>query len=144
MSAFHCYNTVVWNYFQQLSWVCVGGGGGGGGYCWTVRNCLSGKFTLKWRHVRVMTFHRHWQQDCLFNGVFRLTTKRTSKLRITYCEDNPYSTRKEPVKQKTFPYHDFIMFSGWGNWTWGPFWPIEAATKWSQFSRRHFQMYFLV
>ena len=40
-------------------------------------------FPLKWRHVGDMVPQNHRRLDCLFNGLFALTLKETTKLQNT-------------------------------------------------------------
>ena len=45
-------------------------------------------------HITVKIHEHHdvsdqWQLDCLFNGLFRLTSKKTSELLLALCEGNP-------------------------------------------------------
>ena len=65
-------------------------------------------------HGRRGVPHRR-QLDCLFNCLFRLTSKKISKpALLALCEGNPSvdSPHKGPVEQAlTFPCHDVIIIS---------------------------------
>ena len=71
---------------------------------------------LQWRHNEPDWVSNHQPHDCLLNRLFRLRSKKTSKLRVTgLCEGihrGPVnSPHKWPVAQKMFPFDDVIMSS---------------------------------
>ena len=77
--------------------------------CWLIlkdRRYYNSITWAPWRPQSTVT--RCWW----FNSLFRLTSIKTSKLRITVlCEGDPSvdSTQKGPVMRKEFPCHDVIM-----------------------------------
>ena len=75
--------------------------------CWKI-------ITVTSQWARWLSNHR--RIDCLFNRLFRLRSKKTSKLRVTgLCEGNsPVSgefPHKGPLARKMFPFDDVIMES---------------------------------
>ena len=83
------------NYIHDVKWRKMGGGGGGGG-----------------GHSHCVSNHQLWY--CLLNRLFRLRSKKTSKLRVTgLCAGNsprPVNyPHKWPVTRKMFPFDDVIM-----------------------------------
>ena len=57
----------------------------------------------------------YWPPICLFNSLFTLTPKETSKLCITsLCEKNPWKTRgfpsQGPVLRKVFPWSNIMLW----------------------------------
>ena len=67
--------------------------------------------SLQWHYMSVMASQITKQLDFLFNGLFRLTTKQTSKLSITdhmWRESADYP-HKGPVMRKAFPGHGVIV-----------------------------------
>ena len=70
--------------------------------------------TLQWRHNGRDCVSNHQPRDCLLNRLFRLRSKKTSKLRVTgLCAGNSpgpvNSPHKWPVTRKMFPFDDIIM-----------------------------------
>ena len=75
----------------------------------TVRFARS-ESALQWRHNDRDGVTNHQTHDCLFNGLFRRRSKKTSKLRVTgLWEGN--SPHKGPETRKMFPFNDVIMVS---------------------------------
>ena len=70
-----------------------------------------GRFLLQWRRNEHDGVGNHRRHDCLLNLLFRLRSRKTSKLRVTgICEGNHrYSLHKWPVPRKMFPSDDGIM-----------------------------------
>ena len=73
-----------------------------------------GSGTLQWRHNERNGVSNHQRLDCLLSRLFRLRSKKTSKLRVTgLCEGNSpvsvNSPHKWPVTRKMFPFDDVIM-----------------------------------
>ena len=71
--------------------------------------------SLPWRHNGHDSVSNHHSHDCLLNRLFRLTSKETSKLRVTgLCVGNSpgpvNSPHKGPVTRKMFPFDDVIMW----------------------------------
>ena len=71
-------------------------------------------WTLHWRHNDRGGVSDHQPHDCLLSTLFRLRSKKTSKLRGTgLCAGNSpgpvNSPRKGPVTRKMFPFDDVIM-----------------------------------
>ena len=74
------------------------------------------------RLVITLTSHEHhdvsnhWQLDCSFNSLFRLTTKKISELHITdplwgeSTSDWWIPLIKGPIMRKVFPHHGIIMY----------------------------------
>ena len=55
---------------------------------------------LQWRHNDRDGVSNHQPHDCLLNHLFRLSWKKTSKLRITgLCEGNSLGTREFPAQR---------------------------------------------
>ena len=80
---------------------------------WTVSRDL-----FPWRHNERHGVSNHQPLDCLFYALFKLTSKKTSKVRVTgplwgkihrWPVNFPH---KGPVTRKMFPFDDVIMFSG--------------------------------
>ena len=70
--------------------------------------------SLQWRHNERDGVSNHQPHDCLLNRLFRHSSKKTSKLRVTgLCEGNSpvNSPHKGPVTRKMFPFDDVIMFN---------------------------------
>ena len=72
--------------------------------------------SLRWRHNERDGVLNHQPHDCLLNLLFRRSSKKTSKLRVTgLCVGNsPWpvnSPHKGPVTRKMFPFDDVIMLS---------------------------------
>ena len=70
--------------------------------------------TLRWRHNDHDGVSNHQPHGCLFNRLFRLKSKKTSKLGVTgLCVGNSpgpvNSPHKGPVTRKMFPFDDVIM-----------------------------------
>ena len=70
--------------------------------------------TLQWHHNKRDCVSNHQPRDCLLNRLFRLRSKKTSKLRVTsLCAGNSpgpvNSPHKWPVTRKMFPFDDVIM-----------------------------------
>ena len=70
--------------------------------------------TWHWRHNDRGGVSDHQPHDCLLSRLFRLRSKKTSKLRGTgLCAGNSpgpvNSPRKGPVTRKIFPFDDVIM-----------------------------------
>ena len=70
--------------------------------------------TLHWRHNDHDGVSNHQPHGCLLNRLFRRTSKKTSKLRVTgLCVGNspgPVNPpHKGPVTRKMFPFYDVIM-----------------------------------
>ena len=73
--------------------------------------------TLQWRHNDHDCVSNHQPRGCLLNRLFRRTSKKTSKLRVTgLCVGNSpgpvNSPHKGPVTRKMFPFDDVIMNDG--------------------------------
>ena len=71
---------------------------------------------LRWRHDGRDSVSNHQPHDCLLSRLFRLRSKKTSKLRGTgLCAGNSpgpvNSPRKGPVTRKRFPFDDVVMIS---------------------------------
>ena len=71
-------------------------------------------FPLHWRHNDHDGVPNHQSHGCLLNRLFRLRSKKTSKLRVTgLCVGNSpgpvNSPHKGPVTRKMFPFDDVIM-----------------------------------
>ena len=69
-------------------------------------------FTLQWRHNVHDGVSNHQPYDCLLNRLFRRTSKKISKLRVTdLCEGNSpvNSPHKGPVTRRMFSFDDVIM-----------------------------------
>ena len=70
----------------------------------------------QWRHNERHGVSNYQNPDCLLSRLFRHTSKKTSKLRVTgLCEGNPPvpggSPQKVSVTRKMFPFDDVIMNS---------------------------------
>ena len=70
---------------------------------------------LRWRHNDHAGVSNHQPHGCLLNRLFRLRSKKTSKLRVTgLCVGNSpgpvNSPHKGPVTRKMFPFDDVIMY----------------------------------
>ena len=70
--------------------------------------------SLRWRHNERDSVLNHRRRDCLLNCLFRRSSKKTSKFRVTgLCEGNPSviggSPHKGTVTRKMFPFDDIIM-----------------------------------
>ena len=79
-------------------------------------------YALKWRHNGRNSVSNHQHHDCLLNRLFRLRSKKTSKLRVTgLCAGNSpgpvNSPHKGPVTRKMVPFDDVIMFIVGGYWS---------------------------
>ena len=73
--------------------------------------------TLHWRHNDHDGVSNHQPHGCLLNRLFRLRSKKISKLRVTgLCVGNSpgpvNSPHKGPVTRKMFPFDDVIMIHG--------------------------------
>ena len=73
-------------------------------------------FALHWRHNDYDGVSNHQPHCCLLNRLFRRSSKKTSKLRVTgLCVGNSpgpvNSPHKGPVTRKMFPFDDVIMVS---------------------------------
>ena len=56
--------------------------------------------SLQWRHDNRDCVPNHQPHDCLFNRLFRCTSKKTSKLRVTgHCEGNSPVTAEFPAQR---------------------------------------------
>ena len=71
--------------------------------------------SLRWRHYDHDGVSNQQPRGCLLNRLFRRSSKKTSKLRVTgLCEGNSpgpvNSPHKGPVTRKTFPFDDVIMW----------------------------------
>ena len=88
---------------------------------------------LRWRHNDHTGVSNHQPHGCLLNRLFRLRSKKTSKLRVTgLCAGNSpgpvNSPHKGPVTRKIFPFDDVIMHGhihgrSWkylGHWYYSP------------------------
>ena len=69
---------------------------------------------LQWRHYERDGVSNHQFLDCLLKRLFRRSSKKKSKFRVTgLSEGNPLATggflHKGPVKQKMFRLDDSIM-----------------------------------
>ena len=67
---------------------------------------------VRWHHNEHDGVSNYQPHDCLFNRLFRRSSKKTSKLRVTgLCARNSpvNSLRKWPVTRKVFPFDDVIM-----------------------------------
>ena len=69
---------------------------------------------LEWRHNGRDCVSNHQPRDGLLNRLFRLRSKKTSKLRVTgLCAGNSpgpvNSPHKWPVTRKMFPFNDVII-----------------------------------
>ena len=70
--------------------------------------------SLHWRHNDHGSVSNHQPHGCLLNRLFRHTSKKTSKLRVTglFAGNSPglvNSPHKGPVTRKMFPFDDVIM-----------------------------------
>ena len=79
-----------------------------------IQNLHNDVITLQWRHNGRDCDSNHQPRDCLLNGLFMLTSKKTSKLRVTgLCagiSPGPVnSPHKWPVTRKMFPFDYVIM-----------------------------------
>ena len=77
---------------------------------------------LHWRHNDHDGVSNHQPYGCLLNRLFRLRSKKTSKLRVTgLCVGNSpgpvNSPHKGPVTRKMFPFDDVIMATESGYWS---------------------------
>ena len=69
---------------------------------------------LRRRQMTVMTSRIYWPIECLFNSLFRLTTKKHQRFALLFfCEGSPPvdSPHKGTVTRKMFPFGDVIMWS---------------------------------
>ena len=85
--------------------------------------------------------HRH--PDCLVSRLFRRTSTKTSKLRVTgLCEWNPpvtaHSPHKGPVMRKKFPFDNVI--TKYGMRFWSPEW-LHQTALFHQQEQRSLQIY---
>ena len=72
------------------------------------------RVSLWWRHNDHDSVSYHQPDECLLNRLFRRTSKKTSKLRVTgLCVGNSpgpvNSPHKGPVTRKMFPFDDVMM-----------------------------------
>ena len=72
--------------------------------------------TLHWRHNDHDSVSNHQPHSCLLSRLFRRSSKKTSKLRVTgLCVENSpgpvISPHKGPVSRKMFPFDDVIMIN---------------------------------
>ena len=74
---------------------------------------------LRWRHKELDGVSNHQPRHCLLKRLFRLRSKKTSKLRVTgLCAGNSpvrwpvKSPHKWPATWKMFPFDDIIMLGG--------------------------------
>ena len=86
--------------------------------------------TLLWCHMSIVSNHR--QLDCLFNSLFWLTWKKTSKSRNTgpFWGNPPVtggSPHKGPVMRKAFPCHDAFIKHHM-DYLWG--WDMAVRSMW--------------
>ena len=70
--------------------------------------------SLWWRHNDHDSVSNHQPHECLLDRLFRRSSKKTSKLRVTgFCVGNSpgpvNSPHKGPVTRKMFPFDDVIM-----------------------------------
>ena len=87
-------------------------------YFFHVKKSGSIWWTLQWRHNDHDCVSNHQPRGCLLNRLFRRTSKKTSKLRVTgLCVGNSpgpvNSPHKGPVTRKMFPFDDVIMKKHW-------------------------------
>ena len=102
----HC--SQRWKCIMNALWIMVN--------CKTVTSHVCGCefMTLQWRHNALDGVSNHQLHGCLLSRVFRLRSKKTSKLRVTGpCVGNSpgpvNSPHKGPVTWKMFPFDDVIM-----------------------------------
>ena len=72
------------------------------------------KIALQWRNYESLCFSNHRRLDCLFHRLFRRSSKKTSKLRVTgLCEGNPLVAVWFPSQRASnaemFPFGDVIL-----------------------------------
>ena len=72
-------------------------------------------YSLQWRHNGRDSVSNHQPHDCLLNRLFRHTSKKTSKLRVTgLCVGKPQGTGEFPAQMasnaENFPFDDVIMY----------------------------------
>ena len=78
---------------------------------WVPQTETNGTHTLQWRHNEHDGISNHQHLECLFNRLFRHTTKKTSKLRVTgLCEGNSPGTGDFPAQRASNAENVFI----WG------------------------------
>ena len=83
-------------------------------------------------HITVSSHKRHGVSnhqhlDCVLNRLFKLVSKKISKLRVTgLCEGNT-SPHKGPVTGKVFPFNDAIMSRATSGYK--LFWQIRGWTQ---------------
>ena len=74
------------------------------------RGALMFSLTLEWRHNGLDSVSNHQPHDCLLNRLFRRTSKKTSKLRVTgLCEKNSPGTGQMASNAENVPFDDVIM-----------------------------------
>ena len=82
---------------------------------WQVMQCFAlRKLSLQWRHNDHDSVSNHQPHDCLLNRLFRLRSKKTSKLRVTgLCVGNSPVTGEFPAQMASnaemFPFDGVIM-----------------------------------
>ena len=86
--------------------------------------------SLQERHNERYGVSNHRHPDCLVSRLFRRTSTKTSKLRVTgLCEWNPpvtaHSPHKGPVMRKKFPFDNVI--AKYGMRFWSPEWLHQTA-----------------
>ena len=97
-------------------------------WCRQWRHCDNNVFfsghcivSLRWRQNDHDGVSNHQPHGCLLNRLFRRTSKKTSKLRVTgLCAGNSpgpvNSPHKGPVTRKMFPFDDVITFTDFVDW----------------------------
>ena len=88
-------------------------------------------FSLQWHHMRIMGYY--WQLNSLFNSLFRIIKKITSKLFIISPLRGESTSHQGLVMRKAFSYHDITM---WGNINiqmhFHHFWALRRYDAWRQ------------
>ena len=115
----HCRNVVyaIWNINSTVSNTTT--------VHWT--SVIGAWMHKKWLHMRISAFH--WPKyRCLFNSLFKLTAKNTSKLRITGLKRRHPSTSNNPWIPSTGGTYAYIMMSQWDQCQW-PFLDRRPAKK---------------
>ena len=75
------------------------------------RRLLKTSVPLQWRHDERDGTSNHQPHDCFLNGLFRRTSKRTSKLRVTgLCEGNSPVTGEFPAERASNSENVFIWW----------------------------------
>ena len=124
MSKTNLDSTIAWKYFWSNYLLntlnAKNSAGNWNVFPWTTRTSISptiGKLcinALRWRHTGRDSVSHHQPHGCLLNRLFRHTSKKSSKLRVTgLCAGNSpglvNSPHKGPVTRKMFPFDDVIM-----------------------------------